>query len=194
MSQDHLSDELLQRHFDGDLDSVETADAREHLTECAECKTRFERLGRLQQLIRMAAGDAASDAADVSDADWQGMYARIEDAAKQPDPETAVAPVLQPNSAARAKWFRPAVMSAAGAVAVAAAVLLTISRGPDVAPTDGTYDDDSDGTLAVLESSHSEITHVDFGPNAGAVFDIAYDDGSSTPVVWIDDDDDDAEE
>jgi hypothetical protein len=102
--------------------------------------------------------------------------------------------VLRPTAAARAKWFRPAVMSAVGAIAVAAAVFLTISRGPDMSPTDETYDDDSDGTLARLEVSHSEITHVDFGPNAGAVFDIAYDDGSSTPVVWIDDDDDDAEE
>ena len=45
----------------------------------------------------------------------------------------------------------------------------------------------------MLDTTHarSEITHVDFGPNAGAIFDIAYDDGSSTPVVWIDDDDDD---
>jgi hypothetical protein len=181
----HVTDELLQRHFDGDLDSTEEAEVTAHLSDCAECTTRLEALGRLQRLIRMAAEDAASSV------DWQGMYARIEKAAQEPEPAT----VLKPNQAARLKWFRPAVMSAMGAVAVAAAVLLMISRGPDPSPTDETYDDDSDGTLAALETSHSEITHVDFGPNnAGAVFDIAYDDGSSTPVVWIDDDDDDAEE
>jgi hypothetical protein len=194
MSQNHLSDELLQRHFDGDLDSVEEAEANEHLSDCAECNVRLEQLGRLQRLIRMAAEDATGHAIDASDVNWQGMYARIEQAAQEPEPAVRVAPVLQPSTAARAKWFRPAVMSGVGAIAVAAAVLLTVSRGPDPTQTDETYDDGSDGTLAALETSHSEITHVDFGPNAGAVFDIAYDDGSSTPVVWIDDDDDDAEE
>jgi hypothetical protein len=188
MSQNHLSDELLQRHFDGDLDSVESAEAHEHLADCAECNQRLEQLGRLQRLIRMAAEDAASNLS------WEGVYARIEQAAQEPEPTVRVAPVLQPSSAARAKWFRPAVMSGVGAIAVAAAVLLMVSRGPEPTPTDETYGDDSDGPLAALETSHSEITHVDFGPNAGAVFDIAYDDGSSTPVVWIDDDDDDAEE
>jgi hypothetical protein len=188
MSTEHLNDELLQRHFDGDLDAAESADVRTHVADCAECKLRLDQLGRLQRLIRMAAEDAASEV------DWQGVYGRIEEAAKQPELGSAPARVLQPTTAARAKWFRPAVMSAVGAVAVAAAVFLTIARGPDANPTDETYDEDSDGTLARLEPSHSEITHVDFGPNAGAVFDIAYDDGSSTPVVWIDDDDDDAEE
>jgi len=81
-------------------------------------------------------------------------------------------------------------MSVAGALAVAAAVLLMVAR-PDSTPMDETYGEDPDGQFAALErTSHSEITHVDFGLNAGAVFDIAYDDGSSTPVVWIDDDDD----
>jgi hypothetical protein len=187
MSTDHhLDDDLLQRHFDGDLDSAEQAEVLPHLADCAECNTRLEALGRLQRLIRTA----VKDEADASDVSWQGMFARIEQAAQEPEP-VHVAPVLRATGAARAKWFRPAVMSAVGAVAVAAAVFLTIARGPDVSPTDETYDDDSDGTLARLEVSHSEITHVDFGANYGKVFDIAYDDGSSTPVVWIDDDDDD---
>jgi Putative zinc-finger len=189
----HLDDDLLQRHFDGDLDSAEQAEARAHLADCAECNARLEQLGRLQLLIRSAVQDEADAASDASEVNWQGMFARIEQAAQEPEPVPVarVARVLTATSAARAKWFRPAVMSAAGAIAVAAAVLLTITRGPDVIPTDETYDDEADGTLARLEVSHSEITHVDFGPNAGQVFDIAFDDGSSTPVVWIDDDDDD---
>jgi hypothetical protein len=33
----------------------------------------------------------------------------------------------------------------------------------------------------------SEIVQVDFGTNAGTVFEIALDAASSTPVVWIND-------
>jgi anti-sigma factor RsiW len=187
MTHEHLSDELLQRHFDGELEPGEQTGVRQALSECASCNARLESLEKLSRLIRMATRDAEEAA---SDADFNGMFARIERATQEPAP--ASARVLQPTTAARAKWFRPAVMSAVGALAVAAAVLLSVSQ-PDSKPTDETYDDEADGTLAALETSHSEITHVDFGPNAGAVFDIAYDDGSSTPVVWIDDDDDSEE-
>lgn len=194
MSNEHdFDDDLLQRHFDGDLDSAEQAEVRAHLADCAECNTRLEALERLQRLIRVALRHKTDAASDASDVNWKGVYARIEQAAQEPE-QAPVAPALRPTGAARAKWFRPAVMSAAGAIAVAAAVLLTISRAPDATLTDETFDGESDGTLARLEVSHSEITHVDFGPNAGTVFDIAFDDGSSTPVVWIDDDGDDAEE
>lgn len=193
MSQTHLTDELLQGHYDGELDTADSAEARVHLADCAECNERLEQLGRLSRLIRMAHSDAGEAAEAASDVDWQGMFARIERAAQEPEVQPAPAKVLQPSSVARAKWFRPAVMSAAGAIAAAAAVFLLISRGPDGAPSDATYDDEGDGQLAVL--AHSEITAVDFDPNnTGAVFNISYEDGSSTPVVWIDDDDDDAVE
>lgn len=195
MSQAHLSEELLHGHFDGELDAAESAEARAHLSDCAECNDRLEQLRRLSSLVRMAHNDACQEAEDAeasSDVDWEGMFARIERAAELPESESGMAKVLPPSTAARAKWFRPAVMSAAGAVAAAAAVLLLISRNPD-APTDGTYDDGSDVQLAVL--AHSEITAIDFDPdNTGAVFNISYEDGSSTPVVWIDDDDDDTAE
>jgi anti-sigma factor RsiW len=188
MTHEHLSDELLQRHFDGELEPGEQTGVRQALSECASCNARLESLDKLSRLIRMATRDA-EDAA--SDADFNGMFARIERATQESAPGSS-GRVIHPTGAAHSKWFRPAVMSAVGALAVAAAVLLMVSR-PESNPTDETYDDQADGTLAALETSHSEITHVDFGPNAGAVFDIAYDDGSSTPVVWIDDDDDSEE-
>jgi anti-sigma factor RsiW len=181
MTHEHLNDELLQRHFDGELEPDEETGVRQALSDCETCNARLESLEKLSRLIRMATRDAEQAA---SDADFNGMFARIERATQEP----ARATVLRPTGAAHSKWFRPAVMSGVGALAVAAAVLLLVSR-PDSSPNDATYKEDADGTLAALETSHSEITHVDFGPNAGAVFDIAYDDGSSTPVVWIDDDD-----
>ena len=180
MNVEHVSDELLQRHFDGDLEPAEQAEAREHLTGCAECTARLRSLERMQQLIRMAAEDAAGEA------DWHDMYARIERAAQLPD----VMPHRPAAQAARTRWFRGATMSAVGAFAVAAAALLMVYR-QDAEVTQ--LQDDGDGEpLAVLEA-RSEITHVDFGGNAGTVFDIAYADGSSTPVVWINDEDDDDE-
>jgi anti-sigma factor RsiW len=177
MSVEHISDDLLQRHFDGELDPAEQAQSREHLADCAECNARLRSLQRMQQLIRMAAEDA------VGEADWHGMFARIEQATQLP--EVAVhKPAAQ---AARTRWFRGATMSAVGAFAVAASVLLMVYRqDPEASQL---QQDGEGGELAVLES-RSEITHVDFGGNAGTVFDIAFADGSSTPVVWINDDDD----
>jgi hypothetical protein len=187
MTHEHLNDELLQRHFDGELEPGEQTGVRQALSECESCNARLESLDKLSRLIRMATRDAEEAAGD---ADFNGMFARIERATHEP--AQASDRVLRPKGTAHSKWFRPAVMSGVAALAVAAAVFLMVSR-PDSNPTDETYGDDGDGTLAALETSHSEITHVDFGPNAGAVFDIAYDDGSSTPVVWIDDDDDSEE-
>jgi anti-sigma factor RsiW len=177
MSVEHVSDEMLQRHFDGELEPAEQAQAHEHLGGCAECNARLRSLERMQQLIRMAAEDAAGHA------DWHGMFARIEQAAAVPEVVRKPAP-----QAARPRWFRGATMSAVGAFAVAAAALLMVYRQDTEVSQ---LQDDGDGeSLAVLES-RSEITHVDFGGNAGTVFDIAFADGSSTPVVWINDDDDD---
>ncbi|HKP61400.1 MAG TPA: zf-HC2 domain-containing protein [Polyangiales bacterium] len=179
MSVEHVSDELLQRHFDGELEPAEQAQVREHLPGCTDCNARLRSLERMQQLIRMAAGDAATEA------DWQGMFARIEQAVQQPE-----VVVRKPTAlTGRTRWFRGATMSAVGAFAVAAAALLMVYRQDDAV----SLQDDGDGeSLEALE--RSEITHVDFGGNAGTVFDIAFADGSSTPVVWINDDDDDDDE
>jgi hypothetical protein len=71
----------------------------------------------------------------------------------------------------------------AGALALAAAVMLMVYR------FDRSDDNDYDSSEA-----HSEVVQVDFGSNAGTVFNIPLADGSSSPVVWINDDDDDDDE
>jgi len=73
---------------------------------------------------------------------------------------------------------------ALGAVALAAAALLIVYRQDQ--PALEVMDD------AVLEASvdgPSEILDVDFGSNNGQVIAIPLSDGSSVPVVWIEDDD-----
>jgi hypothetical protein len=89
------------------------------------------------------------------------------------------------KSGKRPKRIGPATMSAFGALAVAAAVLLMLYRG-EPEPTEASLDEADQ--LASL--TRSEVVEIDFGNNAGTVFEIALSDGSSTPVVWINDDDD----
>lgn len=176
---EHVTDELLQRHFDGELDGNEQAEARKHLAECTSCSARLRKLDRLQSLVRMAAQDAALEA------NFKDMYARIERATATPERAATRKPLTH------TRWFRPATMSAAGVLAAAAAVLLMIYRQDGGESGGGeTLPADSTGPLAVLDVPRSsEIVQVDFGANAGTVFDIAFADGSSTPVVWINDED-----
>jgi len=76
---------------------------------------------------------------------------------------------------------------ALGAIALAAGVLLMVNHLGNGSP-----DNLNEETYEAAEG-HSEVVQVDFGYNAGTVFDISLSDGSSIPVVWIDDDDDDEE-
>ena len=182
MTVPHVSDELLQRHYDGELEPSEQLETRTHLADCPTCAARLQSLERLSSLLRMANEDA------VGGPSFAGMWSRIERGIDAP-PSAAVAPsstVVAPNANARAKWLRSATASALGGLAVAAAVLLMIYR-QDADTT--AMPDDSGPALAVLDTPRSEIVHVDFGANAGTVFEIAMADGTSTPVVWINDED-----
>ena len=184
MSVEHVSDDQLQRHFDGELEPAEQAPARDHIAGCPDCSARLRGLEQMQRLLRMTAEDAAGSV------NFAGMFERIEAAAALPE-----APVVRPAAshkpaAAKAQqrwWQRTSTMSAAGAVAVAAAVLLMVFQTDPEQPQLQGETGDPTG------DARSEITHVDFGENAGTVFEIALADGSSTPVVWINDDEDDLE-
>lgn len=197
----HLSDELLQRQHDGELEPSEQSQVHTHLAECSACEARLAGLGRLSGLIRMAARDAATDAALAEQVDWKQLYARIEQRAEQPT--SAAAEVRdqraqsRPGAAVQSldparRRRRAAAFSVTGALAAAAAVLLMIFQNEPPA-RDESRDDGADTTLAVMPRARSEITQVDFGSNAGTVFDIALADGSYIPVVWINDDDEAAQ-
>ena len=45
----------------------------------------------------------------------------------------------------------------------------------------------SEAAAAAAKTASSEVVQVDFGNNAGTVFDVALSDGSSTAVIWIND-------
>ena len=180
---EHPSPEQLERYFDGELTPDEPTDLRVHLASCAECSAQQAALARLRTLIAMTSEDA------VQQLDSERMFAAIERGIAQDVPSTAPAIVdapARPRLAAKPSHPRLRRLSNAvpvlGAFALAAAAMLMVYR-PDGSQTDGNED-----TYEAPEG-HSEVVEVDFGSNAGTVFDIALSDGSSIPVVWIDDDD-----
>jgi anti-sigma factor RsiW len=177
---EHPNQEALQRYFDGELPAAELPALQAHLATCAECKAQIAALTRLRALVTMAVADGGQQA------DFERMFANVERGiAAGARPVVKAAPVtnLLFHKLGRLSNAVPAL----GAVALAAAVMLMLYR-PD-APQSG-----SDEPYEVQAAEgHSEIVEVDFGSNAGTVFDISLSDGSSSPVVWIDDDDDDDE-
>jgi hypothetical protein len=180
MSGEHPGKEVLQRHHDGDLPEQDAAEVRQHVRACAQCEAELQSFARLGDMLRWTTDDAASG----SDADFTRMFAEIERAVAKPPAQ--VTP-LSPKGGGSSRWLQRAA-PALGGLALAAAALLMVYR-PEPTPTEPNLPE-----LATLDiSRHAEITAVKFGTNAGQVFGIPLSDGSSVPVVWIDDADDEEE-
>jgi anti-sigma factor RsiW len=191
VTQDHVEEELLQRHFDGDLGPAQAGPVDRHLAHCEECRGRRQALSRLHDLIGMAVDDAACDV------DFEAAFGRIERGVReQPAPallERVSVSVQDLREQRPARLWIPA----AAAVLAAAAALALVLRGPAAEqPAPGVG---AEPQLAspqpkpktepiAYAAVSSEIEQVDFGGKAGTVFEIALADGTSTPVVWINDD------
>lgn len=193
MHAEHVNDELLQRHFDGDLERAQADELEAHLSGCVPCAARRRALARLANLVHSAALDSAKDV------DFAAMFARIErgidsaapTASEGEKPAARVIPMRK-----RSPIFSVFTAASAG-LAVAAAVLLMVydsgTPGRPGAVPDGTMPAaaPTGATAAAPQAaapSHSEVVQVDFGASTGTVFNIAMADGSSTSVVWINDD------
>lgn len=189
MQTEHLSDELLQRHFDGDLDRAEAVQAQAHLDACGVCAKKRARLARLSGMIAQSAKEP------LAEANFAGLFERIERGIESERAADTGARVI--SLASRRRPAYATVSAVVAGFAAAAAVLLMVYRPskptlPDAATPRPAQSETAEAAeaappLAALPS-HSEVVSVDFGDNAGTVFDIALADGSSTPVVWINDD------
>jgi hypothetical protein len=208
VSAEHIEDEALQQLHDGALDAARLADVQQHLSSCESCAGRGAKLDRLQRLLRVSADEVSSGI------DSDALFARISsgiEAARE------VAPARQEVASVGSSWLTRLFEQhrwapAAGVmVAAAAAVLLTLYKPiepedaheavglpsggnnppaePGVAPTpaEPTPAEPTAGAV-VPGNTRSEVVEVDFGTHTGTVFDIAMDDGTSTAVVWINDD------
>lgn len=192
MNQDHVEEELLQRHFDGDLGPAQAGPVDRHLAHCSECRKRRQSLATLHDLIGMAADDAASGV------DFEAAFARIERGVREQGPaplgERVSIKVQDLHEQRPVRLWVPA----ATALAAAAAALIVL-RGPAAEqsaptapagpPTEVASPRPKPKTERIAYAAvSSEIEQVDFGGKPGTVFEIALADGVSTPVVWINDD------
>jgi anti-sigma factor RsiW len=207
MNSEHLSQEQLQRGYDGDLSSQEAAELRRHLSTCPACQAEFDAIGRLGQLVRWAARDALAPEKGVQPEaaglpDFDRMFAAIQVAIAQPEaaqPTAADAPIpitrARPQRPHRTPRWLTRSAPALGAVALAAAALLMVVRTEPPVPNDANTvaTNETDVPITTVNGLRSEVVEANFGNNGGQVFDIPMSDGTPIPVVWIDDDDDDEE-
>ncbi|HEX2677467.1 MAG TPA: zf-HC2 domain-containing protein, partial [Polyangiales bacterium] len=123
MQTEHLDDELLQRHFDGDLDRAEAAAADAHLQSCGECTRKRAELAKLSDMI------AASVRQPAAQADFAGMFARIEQGiAAEAATSGSAGNVVSIGSATRKRRNYGQVSALIGGLAVAAVALIMVYR------------------------------------------------------------------
>jgi len=194
----HVEEELLQRYFDGDLKGPPAASVSQHIATCEDCKQRHVALSELHKLIMMAGEHAALDV------DFERAFANIERGTRE-----RPAPGLIERLSV---WWRDLVeqrpeqlWAPAFGAAMAALLLVYVLR-------DGASDAHQEVAAATpkppapvvvvqapavpaetipvdaLAFANTEVVQVDFGSNAGTVYEIALAGGVSTPVVWINDD------
>jgi anti-sigma factor RsiW len=183
-AQPQLDDETLQRLLDGDLNAREAKQARDVLARSEADAARYRSLERLQAVVRTSMDDL------VGELDADAMFRAIEDGIAKDRPGA-----LDQLKAWLSEFFehRSQVwMPLAGAGMVAVVALLTVYSPGGTTPADRTGPAAGSEPAAVVPETgaalNSEVVQVDFGANAGTVFEISMAGGKSTPVVWINDD------
>ena len=185
----------LQRYVDGDLSAEEQAQMQQRLANEPSLAEELANLRRLHDLV-VTAGEYRADQLDS-----EALFARISAAA---EPEVVSSPRAEVKEQSSWKRFLHGFwMPAGSALAVAAAMLLTFylpvdntalnkkksepAAAPKAEQPVETASKESPSPAALPKSVNSEVVQVDFGDNGGTVFDIALAGGASTPVVWIND-------
>jgi len=202
---EHVQEDALNMHFDGELAPAEAASVERHLASCGECNKRLVSMQRLREMITMSAEQVASQV------DFDAMFGRVEQGTK-----TAVGPGLIERLTL---WVTESlqhnpmrVWAPAGGLALAAAAAVAFVLSSAGSGVEGEEEMARRGVIAEEreikrekmmlaenqppksegadseESNASEVVQVDFGSNTGTVFEIALADGASTPVVWINED------
>jgi anti-sigma factor RsiW len=166
------TDEKLQMFFDGELAPEEEAEVRQQLERSPQD---LAQLGEWEQ-IRGAMQDLRGEWAGALDSD--ALFARI--AAELGPSETSEEPVDAAEPAAPVPRTVPGGRerriwgAVATGFAAAAAVLLAVMAWPaEPTPTGAPM------------ARGTEVEQVDFGANAGTIFNVEGGSGQSIAVVWI---------
>ncbi len=187
MTAPELRDDLLQQYFDGELPPAEAADVRELLEKNEEARARLAQLGRLHDLVRLAAEELGDDV------DGNALYERVE---KGIESGRGLRVIGGPGRRRGIEAWRVAVPVVG--LAAAAAILFVLLRPGDGAPGGPIARVDVEGSdlveiddtsmLVVEPPEGSEVEEVDFGHNTGTIFAVEGEAGEPIAVVWINDD------
>ncbi len=163
-------DDKLQMFFDGELAPEEEAALRRELEGSAEGMAQL----REWEHVREAMKSVSSEWTAAIDSD--ALFARIEaeiSAPAVPEPAVVAPPVLRvvPSGRERRVWG-----AVATGFAAAAAIFLAVIAWP------------AEQTPPGAEMARgTEVLEVDFGVNAGTIFNVEGGAGESLAVIWIDD-------
>lgn len=168
------ADEKLQMLFDGELSPEEEAELRRELEGSAEAAA------ELRQWATMRGALAKVSAEWSGKLDSDALFARIEaeiqtgaDVDERP-PASEAAPVelrVVPGGRERRIWG-----GLATGLAAAAAIFLAVIAWPE-----------KPGSPSLETARGTEVLAVDFGANAGTVFEVEGGAGQPLAVIWIDD-------
>lgn len=185
MSTPELRDDTLQQYFDGELSPAEADEVRAALEKNADARARLAELGRLSNLVRLAAEDLGSGV-DAND-----LFARVQRGIESTHGLRVVAGGGRRHGLEGWRIAVPIV-----GLAAAAAILFALFRPTDEAAPVVEVEDvdivevDEPSMLIVEAPQGTEVEEVDFGNNTGTIFAVEGDAGEPIAVVWINDDDD----
>ncbi len=189
MSVPESIEEQLFRYYDGDLSEQECSEVRRMLAEAPEAEEALQRTERLGALLRASLGPVEEDA--LGEVPTEAIYRRIEErlrvgqeaAAGEAGAEAELSErrprgVLHLVREGHAPWAT--VGMGAAVLAAAAAAMLVLWPARDAAEYGAP-------PLAhhMAPVLGSEVEEVDFGANAGTVFEVRGEAGQPLAVVWI---------
>lgn len=194
-----IDDDLLQRYYDGELSPVEERSVRARVDADPQAQKKLKQLARLSEALRDMADEVAGDL--DGDALFEGIEQGLGGTGSGAPARFEVI---------RNEWVdhkKKAWVPLAVASAVAAAAVVTVlgpardagepdshlaeqtperpTEAPGMPPDPGAQPEA--GTIEILAAQGSHVEDVDFGDNAGTVFEIETR-GISAAVVWIADD------
>jgi anti-sigma factor RsiW len=132
----HLGDEQLLLHADGELTEPDSQAVREHLAACWTCRARIDELQATINTLARFRNEVLLPGAPPPPEPWPGLAPRLETLAGQLHRRSVLdrsRQILRPFRA-RAAYARPSgLLSSRRAVAIAAAVVVSVWLGTDTA-------------------------------------------------------------
>ena len=167
------ADEKLQMLFDGELPPEEEAELRRELDGSAEAAAELRQWATMREALNQVSVEWSAEI------DSDALFARIEaDIQTGTDGEESRGAVEEPvelrvvpGGRERRIWG-----GVATGFAAAAAIFLAVIAWPE-----------EPGSRSVEMARGTEVVEVDFGANAGTVFEVEGGAGQSLAVIWIDD-------